>query len=199
MLGELIEVIKFIIEIVRGNIPGTQLYAMVSILVIVLIGEVLFELKKGAVKNIFLLVGERLILNIIGLVFYLGFYMFILKMFLKIWPTLIPGYETALASWLAIISYISIVLLVPLAVLFVKFNKISLKAITFIIHLIFTGVIISLINQYWEPNIKFPVILLIVNIVANTLLSLVIVTYELNKDEQKKTNNLVRGSKKGTF
>ncbi|MGG5741457.1 MULTISPECIES: hypothetical protein [Bacillus cereus group] len=125
--------------------------------------------------------------------------MFILKMFLKIWPTLIQGYDTALASWLAIISYISIILLVPLAVLFVKFNKISLKAITLIIHLIFTGVTISLINQYWEPNIKFPVILLIANIVANTFLSLVIVTYGLTKGEQKRSNSLVRKSKKGTF
>ncbi|WP_193653966.1 hypothetical protein [Bacillus mycoides] len=53
MLGELIEVIKFIIEIFRGNIPGTQLYVMMSILVIVLMGEVLFELKKGAVKIYF--------------------------------------------------------------------------------------------------------------------------------------------------
>ncbi|MGG5741458.1 MULTISPECIES: hypothetical protein [Bacillus cereus group] len=45
MLGELI-------EIFRGNIPGTQLYVMMSILVIVLMGEVLFELKKEQLKYI---------------------------------------------------------------------------------------------------------------------------------------------------
>ncbi|RJS63175.1 hypothetical protein CJ485_23555 [Priestia filamentosa] len=186
MLGELIEVIKFIMEIFKGNIPGTQLYAIAGVLAIVLIGEILFELKKGISKNIFILIGERLILNVIGIVFYMSFYIFSLKFILKIWPSLVPNYDISLISWLAIISYISIILLIPISLLFSKCSTLPLKITWAALHLILIAIVISLINKLWEPNIDLHPFLLMLNTIINTVLSLIIVNYGFSKTESNK-------------
>ena len=186
MLGELIEVIKFIMEIFKGNIPGTQLYAIAGVLAIVLIGETLFELKKGISKNIFILIGERLILNVIGIVFYMSFYIFSLKFILKIWPSLVPNYDISLISWLAIISYISIILLIPISLLFSKCSTLPLKITWAALHLILIAIVISLINKLWEPNIDLHPFLLMLNTIINTVLSLIIVNYGFSKTESNK-------------
>ncbi|MFP7416527.1 hypothetical protein M1E11_24865 (plasmid) [Bacillus sp. JZ8] len=186
MLGELIEVIKFIMEIFKGNIPGTQLYAIAGVLAIVLIGEILFELKKGISKNIFILIGERLILNVIGIVFYMSFYIFSLKFILKIWPSLVPNYDISLISWLAIISYISIILLIPISLLFSKCSTLPLKITWAALHLILIAIVISLINELWEPNIDLHPFLLMLNTIINTVLSLIIVNYGFSKTESNK-------------
>ncbi|MDT3766269.1 hypothetical protein [Priestia filamentosa] len=185
-MGELIEVIKFIMEIFKGNIPGTQLYAIAGVLAIVLIGEILFELKKGISKNIFILIGERLILNVIGIVFYMSFYIFSLKFILKIWPSLVPNYDISLISWLAIISYISIILLIPISLLFSKCSTLPLKITWAALHLILIAIVISLINKLWEPNIDLHPFLLMLNTIINTVLSLIIVNYGFSKTESNK-------------
>ncbi|MFP7487342.1 hypothetical protein SFC65_24630 [Priestia filamentosa] len=185
-MGELIEVIKFIMEIFKGNIPGTQLYAIAGVLAIVLIGEILFELKKGISKNIFILIGERLILNVIGIVFYMSFYIFSLKFILKIWPSLVPNYDISLISWLAIISYISIILLIPISLLFSKCSTLPLKITWAALHLILIAIVISLINELWEPNIDLHPFLLMLNTIINTVLSLIIVNYGFSKTESNK-------------
>ncbi|MFS0882375.1 hypothetical protein [Metabacillus niabensis] len=185
MLGEIIEVIQFVIEIIKGNIPTIQLYVIIGILALTLIFEIFFEVKKGNSKNIIFLIGERLLLNAVGFIFYLSFYMFALKLLLKVWPALIPNIDTSIISWLGIISYITIILLIPLAFLFIKLTSLPLKIIIGIIHLALTAVLITVINSYWEPNINLPIPLLALNVIFNTLLSLVIVTYGADNKEIK--------------
>ncbi|MDQ0215813.1 uncharacterized protein YacL [Oikeobacillus pervagus] len=185
MLGELIEVVKFLIEIFKGNIPGTQIYAMSGIIIIVVAAEILYETRKKQHK-IFTLIVERFFLNTIGLIFYLSFYMFGLKLIMKVFPSLIPDYSTELGSWLAIISYASMIILAPLAIYATKHKNLLVKAMGAAIHTILIGLLINLMNVYWEPNIEFPVLLLILNMLVNTVLSFVIVIYGTASDNKEK-------------
>ncbi|MBL4955032.1 hypothetical protein JK635_23010 [Neobacillus sp. YIM B02564] len=195
MLGELIEVVKFLIEIFKGNIPGTQLYVMLGIIIIVVAAEIIYEIRKKQYKILNLIV-ERFFLNTIGVIFYLSFYMFSLKLIMKVLPSLIPDYSIELGSWLAIISYTSMIILAPLAIYAAKHKNPIVKVIGATIHTIIIGLLINLMNFYWKPNIEFPILLLILNMFVNTALSFVIIIYgtaidnkEKNKPKSKTTSS----------
>ncbi len=167
MLGELVNVVKFLLEIFKGNIPIMQLYVIAGILFLAVVCEIIYEMKNGK-HRLWYLIIERTFLNIVGLLFYISFYMFGLKTLLNIWPSLILNNSIEAVSWLAINSYMSFVLLIPLVVYTVKSRNFKFKVFGVSSHLILTGVIITLVNRYFAFNIDFPVLLGILNTLVNS-------------------------------
>lgn len=186
MLGELIEIVKFLLEVLKGNVPGSQLYAMLGIVSIVVVAEVVYETRKGKYK-LFNLFIERFFLNAIGIIFYMSFYLFGLKLIMKVLPSVITNYSTELGSWLAIISYLSIILLAPFAIYINKSKNLMTKIGGAVAHAIVTGALIYLMNSYWNPNVEFPTFLLILNVLVNTILSFVIIVYGTATDNEEKS------------
>lgn len=126
MLGELVNVVKFLLEIFKGNIPIMQLYVIAGILFLAVVCEIIYEMKNGK-HRLWYLIIERTFLNIVGLLFYISFYMFGLKTLLNIWPSLILNNSIEAVSWLAINSYMSFVLLIPLVYIQLRAETSNLK------------------------------------------------------------------------
>ncbi len=194
MLGELVNVVKFLLEIFKGNIPIMQLYVIAGILLLAVVCEIIYEMKNGK-HRLWYLIIERTFLNIVGLLFYISFYMFGLKTLLNIWPSLILNNSIEAVSWLAINSYMSFVLLIPLGVYTVKSRNFKFKVFGVSSHLILTGVIITLVNRYFAFNIDFPVLLGILNTLVNSGLTFFLIKFGYNNEErQNNTRKLYKAT-----
>jgi len=184
VLGEFIGVAKFFLEMFKGNLPMLQLYVIAGGLLLAVIYELMYETKQES-HSFWYLLMERIFLNIAGLLFYMSFYIFGLKTLLNIWPSLLPNHSFEAVSWLAISSYLSIVLLVPLGIYIVKGKNFIFQVFGVSSYFILTGVIITLVHTIFAPNMDLPTLLVILNILVNVTLTFFSMKYESNKNRQK--------------
>lgn len=184
MLGELIEVAKFFLEMFKGNLPMVQLYVIAGGLLLGVIYELIYETKHER-HSFWYLLMERIFLNIAGLLFYMSFYIFGLKTLLNIWHSLLANHSIEAVSWLAISSYLSIVLLIPLGIYTVKSKNFIFQVFGVSSYFILSGVIITLAHTIFAPNIDLPILLVLLNILVNAALTFFSMKYELNKNRQK--------------
>jgi hypothetical protein len=186
MIGELIEVFKLIIEIYKGNVPLTQVYTVVAVVVGVAVVDIISEITKNRQsKNSIKIIIESVASSFIGFTLYLGIYMFILR---------IMGYfmkeNMALSNrdivWISIISYISFFVLFFLFFLYKKTLHTAIRGIIIGSHIILTALMVSVINRVWEPQVELPLFVLLFTMLFNTLVSIFFIVFGSAPDRKRK-------------
>lgn len=182
LLGELIDVVPFLIRVVQGNIPITQLYVIIGIIVLAITLDLFYEIKKKQ-QNIIYRIFEYSFLHLCGLFIYIGFFMFGVRLLLVIWPTFITNNSIEVMGWLAINAYLIMLLISPLAIYSTKRGK-TAKIIGSSLHIMFSILLITLLNAYWihESNIS-PLLVGLIALI-NSGLSFSMTKYVTEKEQK---------------
>lgn len=167
MVGELIDVIKLIIEIYKGNVPLNQVYTVIIIIVAVALVDSIIEIIKAhGSKNYFKIIAESFLYSFIGFTLYLGIYLFILR--------LISSHESFNDStniWISIISYISFISLFFFFYLCKKTSSIALKGSIIVGYNILTILLMYAMKQLVAPQMELPVSIYVLTTIFNTIIS----------------------------
>ncbi|WP_181936014.1 hypothetical protein, partial [Staphylococcus aureus] len=141
MLGEIYEILKFLIGIINGEYSKNFFYILLFFIFIVVIIEIIIEHKKGEVENYFFLILEKSFWNILGVIFYIGIYMFVIRI-----STNIPFFsllkdDSGIIGEMGILSYITIIVILPISFIIFKSRKKIEKSFLIIIQFIIAIII----------------------------------------------------------
>lgn len=181
MLGEIYEIIKFLIGIINGEYSKTFFFILLTLVIIVTITEIIIEQKKRKIESYPLLVLEKIFWNILGVIFYISIYVFIMKLFSNI-PFFDFYIDTRrILGEMGILSYITTIIIIPVSYLMFRFERIVHKTILIILQFLlvtlFTKILIVIIIS--ENTFSYP--LLGVHILLSIIVSNILVYYSQHK------------------
>lgn len=177
MLGEFLEIINIFIQMIKGEIPLTQVYTVICVLIVISLLHIVSELIKHKKEtNILKLIIEAIATSFIIFAFYMGVYLFIFKTF----NFFINNGNSELSDvnliWYTIISFICFISLFSLFFLYKKVNSFG-RGVISLLHILLTFTIIMFVNQYWVPQIELPFSAIICTLLLNLSLSIFFIIY----------------------
>lgn len=185
MLGEIMDILKLIAEIYKGNVAPTQLYTVIAVILGVAIVDLVIEfIKNRGTKSRTKIILEAIGTSIIGFTLYIGFYLSLLK---------IPAYyldnpealTDSVKVWIAISGCISFLLLFSMFYLFKRTASHLVKGLTVIAHIVLTVLLMLAMNQLWIPQIELPISILVLTAILNTFFSIFFIVFGATDHEAK--------------
>lgn len=185
MLGEIMDILKLIAEIYKGNVAPTQLYTVIAVILGVAIVDLIIEfIKNRGTKSRTKIILEAIGTSIIGFTLYIGFYLSVLKI-----PTYYLDNPEALTDsvkvWIAISGCISFLLLFSMFYLFKRTASHLMKALIVIVHIVLTVLLMLAMNQLWIPQIVLPISILALTAIFNTFFSIFFIVFGATDHEAK--------------
>lgn len=185
MLGEIMDIVKLIVDMYKGNIAPTQLYTVIVILLGAAFVDFFIELTKHrGTKSCAKILFESIGSSIIGFTLYIGFYLSVLKI-----PTYYLDNPEALTDsvkvWIAISGCISFLLLFSMFYLFKRTTSHLVKGLIVIVHIVLTVLLMLAMNQLWIPQIELPISILALTAIFNTFFSIFFIVFGATDHEAK--------------
>ncbi|MCI2870181.1 hypothetical protein FH115_10980 [Staphylococcus hominis] len=170
MLGEVYEILKFLIGIINGEYSKTFFYILLFFIIIIVITEIIIDRKMGENDNYFYLILEKVFWNVLGVIFYISIYMFMVQIATNLpFFSLLKDNDNIFGE-MGILSYITTVTILPISFIIIKARQTIIKCvlviIQFLIVMLVTKILLSLFNLTGTFN--YPLLVL------HTLLSIVI-------------------------
>ncbi|WP_212926595.1 hypothetical protein [Oceanobacillus sp. J11TS1] len=163
-------------QILKGEIPLAQVYAVVCVLIAVSLLHFVSELIKSKGKiNIMKLIVEAIATSFIIFIFYMGVYMFIFKV-LNFFINDSRILSDVNLLWYTLISFICFISLFSIFFLYQKLNTLG-RGVIVVFHILITYSIITFVNQNWVPQIELPILTIICTLILNLVSSIFFITY----------------------
>lgn len=181
MIGEIYEIFKFLLGIINGEYSKSFFYILILLLVITFIVEIFIEKRNNNVDNYIKLISEKIFWNVLGIIFYISMYMFIMRFFSNIPFFTFHESKSGALGEMGILSYTSTILIVPIAFLILKTKKIQFKIAFLLLQVLLILITLKILTSIFILNITFNYPLWGVQIILSLLVSNILVHYSSTK------------------